>query len=45
MKSFILSMSLVLFSTIAFSQNNVEELVRKYKGHDDVNVVRISGSL
>ena len=45
MKNFILTISIALFSTFAFSQNNVEQLVQKYKGHDDVNVVRISGSL
>ena len=45
MKNFILTISIALFSTFAFSQNNVEQLVAKYKGHDDVNVVRISGSL
>ena len=45
MKNFILTISLALFSTVAFSQNNVEQLVQKFKGHDDVNVVTISGSL
>ena len=45
MKNFILTISLALFSTIAFSQNNVQQLVQKFKGHDDVNVVTISGSL
>ena len=45
MKSFILTISLALFSTIAFSQNSVSELIQKYKGNDDVNIVTISGSL
>ncbi|MCK5906642.1 MAG: DUF4252 domain-containing protein [Flavobacteriales bacterium] len=45
MKNFILTISLALFSTIAFSQNNVQQLVQQFKGHDDVNVVTISGSL
>lgn len=45
MKSFILTISLALFSTIAFSQNSVTELIKKYKGNDDVNIVTISGSL
>lgn len=45
MKNFILTISLALFSTIAFSQNSVTELIKKYKGNDDVNIVTISGSL
>ena len=45
MKNFILTMSLALFSTIAFSQNSVSELIQKYKGNDEVNIVTISGSL
>ena len=45
MKNFILTISLTLFSTIAFSQNSVSELVQKYKGNDEVNIVTISGSL
>ncbi len=45
MKSFILTISLALFSTIAFSQNSVSELIQKYKGNDDVNIVTISGSI
>jgi len=45
MKNYILTISLFLFSTLAFSQNSVEQFVKKYKGNDDVNVVTISGSL
>lgn len=45
MRNFILTISLALFSTVAFAQNNVSELIQKYKGSDDVNIVTISGSL
>jgi signal-transduction protein with cAMP-binding, CBS, and nucleotidyltransferase domain len=45
MRNFILTISLALFSTVAFAQNNVSELIQKYKGNDDVNIVTISGSL
>ena len=45
MKSFILTISLSLFSIFAFSQSNVEQFVKQYQGHDDVNVITISGSL
>lgn len=45
MKNFILTISLALFSTIAFSQSSVSELIQKYKGNDEVNIVTISGSL
>jgi len=45
MKNLILTISLALFSTVAFSQNSVSELIQKFKGNDDVNIVTISGSL
>jgi len=45
MKNFILTLGLALFSTVAFSQNSISELIQKYKGNDDVNIVTISGSL
>ena len=45
MKNFIITISLALFSTMAFSQSNVEQFIKKYQGQDDVNVVTISGSI
>lgn len=36
---------LTLFSTFSFAQNNVQELINQYKGHDDVDVISISGSM
>ncbi len=45
MKNIILTISLTLFSTIVFSQNNVTELIQKYKGQKDVSIVTISGSI
>ena len=45
MKNIILAISLTLFSTVAFSQNNVSELIQKYKGQKDVSIVTISGNI
>ena len=45
MKNFILTIGLAIFSTIAFSQNTVSELINKFNGSDDVKIVTISGDL
>lgn len=45
MKNLILTISLALFSTVAFSQNNIQELIQKYKGQDDINVISINGNM
>lgn len=45
MKNLLFTISLALFTTIAFSQNSVQDLVNKYKGQDDINVISISGNM
>ncbi|MCK5782467.1 MAG: DUF4252 domain-containing protein [Flavobacteriales bacterium] len=45
MKKILFTLSIALFSTLAFSQNNVQELLNKYRGQDDVNIISINGNM
>jgi len=45
MKKLLLSLIVVLSSTVMFAQSNVNELMDKFRGREDVNVISISGSM